>query len=164
MKKKDKNYLIKLSKLVVSFAVPLFAAFLGSVFTASSVSTWFTTLIKPSFNPPNWIFGPVWTILYLLMGFSLFLVWKQGLKKKYVKECLIIFGIQIFLNFLWSLLFFGLQNPLLAFIEIIFLWISILFMIIYFYKVNKTAAYMQIPYILWVSFAAVLNLSIVLLN
>jgi len=98
------------------------------------------------------------------MGFSLFLVWKQGLKKKYVKEGLIIFGIQIFLNFLWSLLFFGLQNPLLAFIEIIFLWISILFMIIYFYKVNKTAAYLLIPYILWVSFAAVLNLSIVLLN
>ena len=164
MKEKDKKYLIKLAKLTASFAIPLLAAFIGSIFTASTVSTWYTALIKPGFNPPNWIFGPVWTLLYLLMGFSLFLVWKKGLKKKYVKEGLIIFGIQIFLNVLWSLLFFGLQSPLLAFIEIIFLWAAVLFMIVYFYKVNKTAAYVQIPYILWVSFAALLNLSIVLLN
>ena len=164
MKQKDKKYLIKLSKLIASFAIPLLAGFIGSIFTVSTVSTWYTALIKPGFNPPNWIFGPVWTLLYLLMGFSLFLVWKQGLKKKYVKEGLIIFGIQISLNVLWSLFFFGLQNPLLAFIEIIILWTAVLFMIIYFYKVNKTAAYVQIPYILWVSFAALLNLSIVLLN
>jgi len=164
MKEKDKKYLIKLAKLIISFAIPLLAGFIGSIFTASTVSTWYTALIKPGFNPPNWVFGPVWTLLYILMGFSLFLVWKQGLKKKYVKEGLIIFGIQIFLNVLWSIFFFGLQNPLLAFIEIIILWTAVLFMITYFYRVNKTAAYAQIPYILWVGFAALLNLSIVLLN
>ncbi|MBW2965925.1 tryptophan-rich sensory protein [Candidatus Woesearchaeota archaeon] len=164
MKEKDKKYLMKLGKLIVSFAIPLLIGVISSIFTSSSVSTWYITLKKASFNPPNWIFGPVWTLLYILMGFSLFLVWKQGLKRRYVKAGLIIFGIQIFLNFLWSILFFGLQNPLLAFIEIVILWTAILFMIIYFYKVKKTAAYAQIPYILWVSFAALLNLSIVLLN
>jgi tryptophan-rich sensory protein len=132
------------------------------VFTTSSIPTWYASLIKPSFNPPNWIFGPVWTTLYLLMGISLYLVWIRGAKKN--RTALIWFGSQLALNSIWSILFFGLKSPLSAFIEIIFLWITILITIIYFYKTSKPAAYLLIPYILWVSFAAVLNISIVILN
>lgn len=147
-------------KLVISIIIPFFASFIGGLFTASSVSSWYLELAKPFFNPPSWIFGPVWTILYLLMGISLYLIWTS----KYSKKAFVIFGIQLFLNALWSILFFGLKNPLLAFIEIIFLWISILLTIIIFYKISKKAAYLLVPYILWVTFAAILNLSIYLLN
>lgn len=147
-------------KLVTSIILPFIASAIGGLFTVSSVSTWYVELIKPSFNPPGWVFGPVWTILYLLMGISLYLVWT----KKFDKPAFTVFGVQLFLNTLWSILFFGLKNPLFAFIEIIFLWITILITIIYFYRINKTSAYLLIPYILWVSFAAVLNFAIFLLN
>lgn len=147
-------------KLIISLFLPFLASLIGGIFTANSVSTWYVTLIKPSFNPPSWLFGTIWTILYLLMGISLYLVWV----KKYHKITFMVYGIQLFLNILWSFLFFGLQQPLLAFIEIIILWITILITIIYFYKINKTAAYLLIPYILWVSFAAVLNFAIFILN
>jgi len=150
----------KIWKLIISILLPFLASVIGGFFTSQSVSTWYITLIKPSFNPPSWVFGPVWTILYLLMGISLYLVWI----KRYDKKAFTVFGIQLFLNALWSVLFFGLQNPLFAFIEIIFLWAAILITIIYFYRINKISAYLLIPYILWVSFAAVLNISIVLLN
>jgi translocator protein len=150
----------KIYKLIISIIIPFIASAIGSFFTVSSVSTWYLTLVKPSFNPPSWVFGPVWTLLYLLMGISLYLVWTNN----YHKKALTFFGIQLTLNALWSILFFGLQNPLAAFIEIIFLWTSILITIIYFYKINKSSAYLLIPYILWVSFAAILNLAIVLLN
>ena len=155
---------IKWFELISAIIICNLAGFIGSFATSSSVSTWYQTLNKPFFNPPNWVFAPVWTTLFILMGIALYLIWIKGFKKKEVKEAVSIFGIQLGFNILWSYLFFGLRNPLLAFIEIMILWLAILFMIIYFYKVNKTAAYMQIPYILWVSFAAMLNLSIVLLN
>jgi len=150
----------KIWKLVISILIPFLASAIGGLFTASSVSTWYVELTKPSFNPPSWIFGPVWTILYLLMGISLYLVWI----KKYDKPAFVVFGVQLVLNALWSILFFGLKVPLYAFIEIVFLWVAILMTIIYFYRINRTSAYLLIPYILWVSFAAVLNLSIFLLN
>ena len=151
------NYL----KLISSIIICELAGILGSIFTISSVSTWYITLNKPFFNPPSWLFGPVWTALYLLMGISLYLIWTN---KKRTKKALTIFGIQLILNTLWSILFFGLKTPLFAFIEIIFLWIAIMLSIQYFYKINKTAAYLLIPYILWVSFAAILNFSIFVLN
>ncbi|MFH1828774.1 MAG: TspO/MBR family protein [Nanoarchaeota archaeon] len=150
----------KIWKLIISIVLPFLASAIGSLFTASSVSSWYTTLIKPSFNPPSWVFGPVWTILYLLMGVSLYLVWI----KKFDKNAFTFFGIQLVLNALWSILFFGLKSPLFAFIEIVFLWIAILITIIYFYKINKISAYLLIPYILWVSFAAILNFAIFILN
>jgi tryptophan-rich sensory protein len=150
----------KIWKLVISILIPFLASAIGGLFTARSVSTWYVTLIKPSFNPPSWVFGPVWTILYLMMGIALYLVW---IKKKEVKA-FIAFGTQMFLNVLWSVLFFGLQKPLYAFVEIILLWIAILFTIIYFYRINKTSAYLLIPYISWVSFAAFLNFFIYILN
>ncbi len=150
----------KIWKLVISLLIPFLASAVGGLFTASSVSTWYVELSKPSFNPPSWIFGPVWTILYLLMGLSLYLVWI----KKYDKPAFMVFGVQLFLNALWSVLFFGLQKPLYAFLELIFLWVAILLTIVYFYRLNKTSAYLLIPYILWVSFAAVLNFTIFVLN
>lgn len=152
----------KIWKLIISILIPFLVSAIGGLFTASSVSTWYVTLIKPSFNPPSWVFGPVWTILYLLMGIALYLIWVAKSKNK--KTSFIAFGTQMFLNALWSVLFFGFHKPLFAFIEIVILWIAILTTIIYFYKINKNAAYLLTPYILWVSFAAVLNLAIFILN
>lgn len=152
----------KIWKLIISILIPFLASAIGGVFTSSSVSTWYVNVAKPSFNPPNWIFGPVWTLLYLLMGISLYLVWIN--KTKIKKPAFTAFFIQLSLNALWSVLFFGLQNPLIAFVEIILLWISILITIIYFYRISKVSAYLLIPYILWVSFAAVLNFYIFYLN
>ncbi len=145
-------------KLIVSIIICEAAGIVGSIFTINSVNTWYTTLNKPFFNPPSWLFGPVWTVLYLLMGISLYLVW--GNKKVNLKW----FWTQLILNSLWSIIFFGLKNPAIAFIEIVFLWYAIFRTIKSFEKVNKIAAYLLYPYILWVSFASVLNLAIVILN
>jgi len=149
-------------KLIAAIIITQLAGIIGSFFTVSSVIIWYVTLNKPFFNPPSWLFGPVWIILYLMMGVALYIVWNNRTKKS--NTALTLFGIQLVLNSLWSILFFGLKNPLLAFIEIIILWVLILFTIIYFKKESKTAAYLLIPYILWVSFAAILNLAIFLLN
>ena len=154
----------KMVKLTVSVLACLLAGFIGSIATMPSIPTWYASLQKPAFNPPNWIFGPVWTTLFIMMGVAAFLVWDKGLENKKVRISLAIFGLQLLLNVLWSILFFGLQSPLYAFIDIIMLWASILATIIYFYRISAAAAYLLIPYILWVSFASILNLSIVILN
>jgi len=151
-------------KLVIAIIVSQLAGVIGSVFTISSIPTWYATLQKPSFSPPNWIFGPAWTTLYFLMGVAAFLVWRHGFEKKEVRRALTIFGGQLVLNALWSIIFFGLHNPFWAFIEIIVLWLAILATMFAFYKVSRVAAYLLLPYILWVSFAAVLNFSIMILN
>ena len=135
-----------------------------SFFTVSSIPDWYSALRKSSLNPPDWVFGPVWTVLFLLMGISLYLVWDKGLKEKNVKRGLVFFGVQLSLNTLWSIIFFGLKSPTLAFIEIFILWIAILFTIIEFYRISKPAAYLLVPYFMWVSFAIFLNYSIVVLN
>lgn len=146
-----------LPKLIFSIGLCLGVGFLGSFFTVSSIPTWYATLNKPFFSPPNWIFGPVWTILYILMGYSLYLVWV----KRVVPT---VFWIQLFLNFIWSIIFFGMQNPTLALLNIIVLWTAIFLTIKSFHRINKLAGQMLIPYLLWVTFASLLNLSIVLLN
>jgi len=151
-------------KLIVSLAIPQLIGFIGSLFTSSSIATWYPTLTKPFFNPPNWLFAPVWTLLFLLMGISVYLVWVKGFKKNNVKLAIIFFDIQLLFNLLWSILFFGLKNPLLALIEIFILWGLILVNIILFYKISKTASYLLIPYLAWVTFAIILNFSFVLLN
>lgn len=148
-------------KFIISILVCQLAAVIGSLFTAKSVTNWYPDLIKPSFNPPSWLFAPVWTILFILMGISLYLVWNSKMNNK---TAIIIFAIQLILNILWSILFFGLHFPLYAFIEIIVLWIFILLTIIKFYSISPTAAYLLIPYILWVSFAAILNFFLWRLN
>jgi benzodiazapine receptor len=151
-------------KLIISIAICLLAGAVGSIFTVSSVNSWYLTLVKPSFNPPSWLFAPVWTILYIMMGISLYLVWKKGTKAKEAKKGMRLFFTQLWLNLFWSLLFFGIRNPLVALIEIIILWIMILMTMIIFYKLEKKTVYLLIPYLLWVTFATILNFAIVLLN
>ena len=153
-----KNFL----RLIISIVICQLAGFLGSIFNIASIPTWYVSLKKPIFNPPNWVFGPVWTILFLLMGISLYLVWSKGFEKN--KIALYLFIAQFILNILWSALFFGLRLPLAAFIEIILLWLAILATIITFYRISSAAGLILIPYLLWVSFAAVLNFSIWMLN
>jgi tryptophan-rich sensory protein len=121
-------------------------------------------LEKPSFNPPNWIFGPAWTILYLLMGISIYLVWQRVKENKNNKKVMFIFWIHLFLNTIWSIIFFGFQNVGLAFINIVVIWFFIVLLMILFWKIDRRATYLLIPYLLWVSFASILNLSILLLN
>ncbi|MFA6269098.1 MAG: TspO/MBR family protein [archaeon] len=139
---------------------------IGSIFTVPNISTWYYALIKPFFSPPNWLFGPVWTILFLLMGVGLYLVWETKQKKysKQRKTAINWFIVQFGFNLLWSYLFFGLRNPTFGFIGVLFLWVSIAITISKFYKVNPKAAYLLVPYILWVSFATILNYSIMVLN
>jgi benzodiazapine receptor len=151
-------------KLVISILLCQVAGMIGGFFTASSVNTWYDTLTKPSFNPPNWLFSPVWITLYVLMGVALFIVWKHGIQTAGVKIAVYLFGVQLVLNTLWSFLFFGLKMPLLAFIEIVILWGFILVTLLKFRTLSKLAGFLLIPYLLWVSFAAVLNFSLWYLN
>ena len=153
----------KIIKLILSLAIPQLIGLLGSIFTIQSVNNWYTTLAKPVFQPPSWLFGPVWTILFILIGLSLYFYWQE--KSKVNKSIgYIIFAIQMFFNLLWSVLFFDLRNPLFALIEIFILWILILINILLFYNVSKKSAYLLIPYLFWVSFASILNLAIFILN
>lgn len=140
------------------------AGAIGAIYTTPAIKTWYVGLTKPSFNPPNWLFGPVWTTLFLIMGIGAFLVWRHGLSNKGVKLALMLFIIQLALNIMWSVIFFGLHAPLAAFIEIIVLWLMIAATAVYFYKVSVPAGVLMLPYILWVGFAAVLNFSIYALN
>ncbi len=147
-----------------SVGLCLSTGMVGSIYTLQSVKWWYPTLTKPALNPPAWIFGPVWTILFILMGLSLYLVWNKGLKKKGVIDGIALFGVQLILNITWSYLFFGIRNPFLALVEISVLWGAILLTAWKFYKIDRTAGCLLIPYLLWVSFASYLTLSIVLLN
>jgi len=152
----------KISKLAISILVCQGAGIIGSIFTVASIPTWYAGLTKPSFNPSSWIFGPVWAILYLLMGVALWLVWKSDSAQKI--KAIWLFTAQLTLNALWSIIFFGLRSPFLAFVEIIVLWLAILGTIIVFSKISRLAMFFLLPYILWVSFAVILNYSIWQLN
>jgi len=154
----------KYTPLLFFIGISLSAGFIGSIFTVSSVRTWYVDLSQPFFSPPSYVFGPVWSALYVLMGISAYLVWAKGIKKKEVKTALKIFFLQLVLNTLWSILFFGLQSPLLALVEIVLLWLLILITIKKFASISNAAGLLLVPYILWVSFASILNFSIVLLN
>jgi benzodiazapine receptor len=153
-----------LLKFVASLVVVFAAAGIGSLATTKSIPTWYKDLAKPSFNPPNWLFGPAWTVLYLLMAVAAFLVWKQGFGAPGVKLALALFLVQLVLNALWSILFFGLRSPLLGLVEIIVLWLAILVTTVLFFRVLPAAGILFLPYIGWVTFAAVLNAAIFALN
>lgn len=150
----------------LSFAVLICegVGILGSIFTIPAITTWYQTLNKPFFSPPNYVFGPVWTILYTLMGVSIFLVLEKKIKVKERNSLIYLFSLQLLLNFLWSVIFFYFHLPLLSFLEILILWGSILLLILRFWKYSKPASYLLVLYLLWVSFAAILNASIVILN
>lgn len=155
----------KYTKIVLFVALCLAVGFLSSLVTRDSVLTWFPTQNKPFFNPPSWLFAPVWTLLYIAMGVAAGLVWHQfSSNEKNVKKALLFFGIQLALNACWSYLFFGLHNPLLALVEIVLLWLFIFETYKQFKIINKTAGYLFIPYLAWVSFASILNASIWWLN
>ena len=153
----------KISKLLASMIICELAGAMGSVFTISQINGWYAGLVKPSFNPPNWIFAPIWTALFILMGIALYLVW-TGKKEISKKKAVQIFAVQLVLNVLWSLVFFGLHSPVMGFLIIVPLWIAIFLTIKEFYKISKVASYLLVPYILWVSFASVLNAFIWFLN
>ncbi|MBI4101537.1 MAG: tryptophan-rich sensory protein [Candidatus Nealsonbacteria bacterium] len=150
--------------LVAAVGVSELAGVVGSVFTISAIPTWYAGLAKPELNPPSWVFGPTWTMLYALMGVAAFLVWRAGWGKREVKLALGIFGLQLALNAIWSIIFFGLQSPGWALAEIAFLWVAIFATIIVFSRVSRPAAGLLVPYILWVSFAGYLNFMIWRLN
>jgi len=151
-------------KVVFSILICQAAGFLGSLATTPSIATWYKTVAKPSFNPPNAIFGPVWLSLYLMMSISLFLIWKQWGAAKGVRPALIIFFVQLALNTLWSVLFFGLHQPMWAFFEIVILWLFILLTMMVFWRLSRVAGLLLLPYLLWVSFASALNFAIWRLN
>ena len=150
-------------KLVASVILCQIAGFLGSLFTTPAIPTWYKTLNKPSFTPPTWIFSPVWISLFILMGISLYFVWRRADHPQF-KAALIFFFVQLILNVLWSVAFFGLKSPFLGLVDIVALWIAIFLTIQHFLKVSKFAGVLLIPYLLWVSFATLLNFSLWILN
>lgn len=157
---KVKNDLLR---FVLSLLLCFSAALIGGTATGSAVSTWYQTINRPSWTPPSWIFGPVWTILYFLMAMSFYLIWSKGISRK-TKPALNFFLIQLLLNAVWSLIFFGLANFWSAYIEIIAMWAFIFLTIKNTRKISSLAAWLLVPYILWVSFASFLNLAVALLN
>ncbi len=154
----------KTLKVILSIVFCLLVGAIGSFFTAPAIPSWYAYLNKPFFSPPNWIFAPMWTILYILMGISFYLIWSDAKKGKSKNEALGNFYVQLILNFVWSPIFFGMKNLGLAFIVIVLMWMFILRTIQSFAKLNKKASYLLYPYIAWVSFASILNLSVWLLN
>jgi len=151
-------------RLAVSISIVFIAGAIGTVATISQIPTWYAALAKPTWAPSNWVFGPVWTTLYVLIGVALFLVWREGLGRRDVRFALLIFAVQLILNILWSVVFFGFHSLLGGFILILMLWIAILANIIAFYIISKPAGIILIPYIVWVSIASYLNYSVYLLN
>lgn len=160
--------IINTLKFLVSIIVCQLAGYIGSIFVMPAIGgpsgSWYAGLKKPSFSPPNWVFSPVWTLLFLLMGIALFLVWKKEILAEGKGTAIFVFLIQLVLNVLWSLFFFGFRSPLSAFIEIIALLVMVLFTIAVFRKISEAAAWLLLPYALWIVFAGVLNFSIFLLN
>ncbi|HOZ56042.1 MAG: TspO/MBR family protein [Parcubacteria group bacterium ADurb.Bin316] len=154
----------KFITLFVSVAVCQLAGIVGSLFTAPAIPTWYAALKKPSFNPPSWLFGPVWITLYTMMGVSLYLIWQKRGEIKLAWPAIIFFLIHLAVNASWSIIFFGQKNIIGALILIVALWFMIVASIFLFYKINKTAAYLLVPYLLWVSFASILNYSLWRLN
>jgi benzodiazapine receptor len=151
-------------KAVVSIVACEGAGGIGAIFTTPAIPTWYASFEKPPFTPPNWLFAPAWTTLYLLMGIAAFLIWRQGLEQKGVKSALVIFLVQLILNTLWSVVFFGLKSPFYGMVVILALWVVILLAILRFFKLSTAAGALLLPYILWVSFAAALNISVWVLN
>ncbi len=157
-----KTHAIQWGKLIVSLVVPQIAGLIGSLSTISEIGGWYAGLEKPSFNPPAWVFAPVWTILYVLMGVAFYFLWIH--KDAIAKKLQILFVIQLCLNALWSALFFFVHNPLIAYIDIILMWIMIVALIFDTRRIDKRIPWLLTPYILWVTFASFLNLAIFILN
>jgi tryptophan-rich sensory protein len=151
-------------KLLASVVACQLAGALGAVFTRSAIPVWYAALKKPSFTPPNWLFGPAWITLYLLMAIAAGLIWQKGLGHPGVRAALAAFVVQLLLNALWSPVFFGLRSPLAGAVVIVLLWLAIVLTMLLFWKLSHPAAWLLLPYLLWVSYASALNISIYFLN
>jgi translocator protein len=151
-------------KLIISIAIPVAIGATSGFFTVTGVESWYQTINKPSWNPPSWIFGPVWTSLYVMMGIAFYLVWKSDSSSILKKTAIILFAAQLLFNFFWSFIFFNQQQIGWALVEMLIMWVLILLTIFAFANVSKTAAWLLVPYIAWVSFAAILNFTIWKLN
>lgn len=151
-------------KFVIAVVICEATGIASGLLSRSDMSTWYTTLEKPSWNPPSWVFGPVWTVLYLLMGISLWLIWKSNALESVKKRAMWTFAAQLFLNFWWSILFFNLHSPELAFFDIVAMLILIAITIFLFARISRLAAYLLFPYIAWVGFATILNYTIMIMN
>ena len=154
---------MKWSRFIISLAIPLAAGAIAGAVTAGNVNTWYPQLNKPPFNPPNWLFGPVWTILYIMMGICLYLI-RMKPPSRIKSRAMRLFFVQLALNFIWSFLFFQWHLINLALVDISILWIAIVSCLLVFGKISKPVAWLFVPYLLWVSFAAILNASIYMLN
>ncbi len=151
-------------KLIVSLVLCYGAGAIGGLFTAPQIKTWYAFLDKPFFNPPSWLFAPAWTLLYTLMAISVFLIWKEYGKDPHVRSSVVLFFVHLFFNFIWSIFFFYWHQLLVAFIDIVLIWLFIIILILRFQKINKVAAYLLAPYLAWVTFASLLNFSVWILN
>jgi benzodiazapine receptor len=160
----DEFAMITALKLLISVTIPLAVGGISGIASARGVRDWYSTLATPPFNPPSWVFAPVWTALYVAMGVAAFLVWQKGWSDETVRVALACFVVQLVLNGLWSVLFFGLQSPGWALVDIVLLWLSIALAVVLFWRVLPAAGVIMLPYLAWVSFAAVLNGSIWVLN
>jgi tryptophan-rich sensory protein len=154
----------KIVKLAAALALPLLAGLIGSLFTVKAIPTWYAALRKPAFNPPNWLFGPVWTLLYLLMGLALYRVWTSAAPAAKRRAALFSFFSQLAVNAIWTPVFFGLHQLNLALMIIVILWFLIVICLLRFLAVDGCATLLLVPYLGWVSFATVLNAFILLLN
>ncbi len=152
------------SRLLISLAIPQLVGITAGIATASSVRDWYPGLRKPFFNPPNWVFAPAWTLLYVLMGIALYRVWGMGLDRPEVRWALTLFGIQMLLNGLWSIIFFGLRSTGWGLVEVVFLWSAVVATTVAFGRLDSLSYALLIPYVAWVSFAAVLNAAVWWLN
>lgn len=160
-----KNFSVReIPKLVISIIIVFLAGAVGTVYTLPEITGWYANLLKPSLTPPNWAVGPIWSTLYVLIGIALFLIWREGLERKDVKVAIIIFAVQLAINVIWSLVFFGGHNLFGGLILVIMLWISILINIIVFYRISKTAGLILIPYLIWITIASYLNYGVYILN
>jgi len=150
--------------LIGSILIPLVIGYIGAIVTLPQISTWYSSLSKPWWSPPNWLFGPIWTTLYVLMGIALFLVWREGIHRRDVRFAILIFGVQLVLSLIWSVVFFSLHALFGSFAIVMLLWLAILANIIAFLIISKWAGLLLVPYIIWVSIASYLNYSVYLLN
>jgi benzodiazapine receptor len=159
-----KRRIRQIGVFLCSILLPLVIGFIGSLATRPMITTWYAALQKPFFSPPNWLFGPVWTLLYIMMGVAAYLVWRRGFERPEVKGALGLYVMQLILNCAWSLVFFGLKSPLGGLIVIVALWVLIYLTMRRFFKISQPAGWLLLPYLLWVSFATVLNLALLMLN
>jgi tryptophan-rich sensory protein len=151
-------------RFVLAIALPLTIGAVAGFFTSLSVKGWYSTVIKPSFNPPDWVFAPVWTLLYIMMGIAFYIIWNKDTAKLLKRKAMLFYFAQLILNFTWSLVFFYAEQPGWALVNIMLLCSMIAATIYWFSKISTTATRLLIPYILWVSFATVLNFAIWKLN